>query len=134
MQDTLLKHVLGNNNDNPNDDAPDYRILKLVDLFPDQRVFGINGEANKLDLFTWEPTQSDVPVEHPNKQICTYVSEPYVPPVVSHPDAEDISDLLRDRETQTTTTNTFAIGAASTTIASSTMTREQAQQQCEVCK
>eukprot|EP00052_Salpingoeca_macrocollata_P024315 m.216842 g.216842 ORF g.216842 m.216842 type:complete len:1872 (+) comp22226_c0_seq1:169-5784(+) len=124
--------MCGNNNGDPNDDAPAFRIRNLALLFQDQRVTGVAGRPN---LFTWRPTSPHVTgVAPPHQEECDYVEVPYVPPVIDHPDAEDISDLLREHEEESSDAPTdapFVIGGGGDENMGPVLTEAQAFVECD---
>jgi len=119
--------LCGNNNGRPGDDSPAYVIWHERDLFPDQRL------GSRQDLWSWYPSSTSVsPTLPPYAEECSTLDVPYLNPVLSNPDGQDITNLLRNDPNPgpltlapvviatTTTTSVPGTTAASITIEAAT--------------
>ena len=86
-----VQGICGNFNGNRNDDSPcgGCKLHNLNSLF--------DGQKPNRDLFSWYPSSVIDPViPSPHVEECEYVPPVFRPPILTHPDQEDITDLLKD--------------------------------------
>eukprot|EP00051_Salpingoeca_urceolata_P026379 m.477082 g.477082 ORF g.477082 m.477082 type:complete len:1945 (-) comp20750_c0_seq1:513-6347(-) len=81
--------MCGNFNGERSDDAPAYRIHHIRDLDDEQQI--------DADLFRWQPDPDyQVPQPPRHAEECEYIPPPVLRPLLTNPDAEDITQTLQD--------------------------------------
>jgi len=91
----MTQGICGNFNGNKNDDAPVYVASSPSQMRPDM--------IPKIDLFNWKPTGIINVNPSPYAKECNYTEPTYIRPILSNPDVEDITGLIKN--TAPTVTN-----------------------------
>jgi len=93
----LTQGICGNFNGNKNDDAPVYVASSPSQMRPDM--------IPKVDLFNWKPTGIINVVSSPYAKECNYTEPTYIRPILSNPDVEDITGLIKNNAPTVTNEN-----------------------------
>ena len=82
--------ICGNFNGNARDDVPVY-VATSASQMPASMI-------PKIDLFNWYPSTSDTIVSHPSPYAkeCNYTEPTFIRPILSNPDVEDITNLIKN--------------------------------------
>jgi hypothetical protein len=82
--------ICGNFNGNAGDDVPIY-VATSVSQMPASMI-------PKIDLFNWYPSASDTIVSRPSPYAkeCNYTEPTFIRPILSNPDVEDITSLIKN--------------------------------------
>ena len=93
----LTQGICGNFNGVASDDAPVYVASSPSQMRPDM--------IPKIDLFNWKPTGIINVVSSPYAKECNYTEPTYIRPILSNPDVEDITNLLKNNAPTITNEN-----------------------------
>jgi hypothetical protein len=82
--------ICGNFNGNRGDDVPIY-VATSANQMPSSMI-------PKVDLFNWKPSPSDsiISTPSPYSKECNYTEPTFIRPVLSNPDVEDITNLIKN--------------------------------------
>lgn len=82
--------ICGNFNGNAGDDVPIY-VATSASQMPASMI-------PKIDLFNWKPSASDTVVSLPSPYAkeCNYTEPTFIRPILSNPDVEDITNLIKN--------------------------------------
>ncbi|EDQ86473.1 uncharacterized protein MONBRDRAFT_38365 [Monosiga brevicollis MX1] len=115
--------ICGNFNGNSGDDAPVYMASNLNQLKPEQRP--------SRDLFNWRPSSIWDYEEGPSVETCAYTPTEFVRPLLSSPDVEDVTDLLKNVRVVSDDDVEFNLDLDDFVSANETMDETTARQLCQ---